>query len=338
MKSVHNPPNPFDSQDREYLEPAPPAKLEVFEDNSKVILSHNESPDISFRWSVNPYRGCFHSCIYCYARRTHEYLGFGAGTDFESKIVMKPHAPELLREEFMKRSWKGELVVFSGVTDCYQPLEGVYKLTRRCLEVCLEFQNPVSIITKSFLVTRDIDVLQELSKRAYTCIFLSIPFADPHVTKQVEPQASPLARRLAAVEALARAGVPVGVSLAPVVPGLNDHDIPVLLERAKNAGASCAFFALLKLPGSVKEVFLSRLKERLPDHYQKVVHRLKENRGGRLNNSEFFKRGRGEGAYWESVKDLFRLHQKKHGLDRFPEVPNPTTFRRPLGQQELPLY
>jgi DNA repair photolyase len=158
------------------------------------------------------------------------------------------------------------------------------------------------------------------------------------MARQVEPQAAPLARRLAAVEALARAGVPVGVSLAPVIPGLNDHDIPVLLERAKNAGAQCAFYSLLRLPGSVKDVFLSRLKERLPGHFEKVVHRLKESRGGRLNDPEFFKRGRGEGVYWQSVKDLFHLHQKKQGLDRFPEVPEPTTFRRPVSQQELPLY
>jgi DNA repair photolyase len=338
MKKIDNPPNPFESECRELLEPAPAVHLEVFEDHAQGILSHNKSPDLAFRWSVNPYRGCVHSCIYCYARRTHEYLGFGAGTDFESKIVVKPRAAELLRAEFMKPSWKGELVLFSGVTDCYQPLEAVYRLTRKCLETCLEFQNPAGLITKSYLVTRDIDILQELSRQAYAHVFVSIPFADDEVARQVEPQAAPVARRFAAVEALARAGVPVGVSLAPVIPGLNDKDIPALLARAKDAGARCAFYSLLRLPGSVKEVFLSRLKERLPHRYERVLHRLQEARGGRLSRSGFFKRRQGEGSYWKVVEDLFHLHQKKNGLDRFTEVPEPTPFRRPGAQIELPLY
>ena len=337
MKRVQNPPNPYESEHRDLLEPATEAQVEVFEDHSEGILSHNESPDLSFRWGINPYRGCFHSCIYCYARRTHEFLGFGAGTDFETKIVVKPRAPELLRAHFLKPSWKGELILFSGVTDCYQPLEAAYRLTRLCLEVCIEFQNPVGVITKSYLVVRDIDVLKELVRRAYTHVFLSIPFAEEEIARLIEPQAAHIERRFAAVEAMAKAGIPVGVSLAPIIPGLNDKDIPALLARAKEAGATSAFYSILRLPGSVKDVFLTRLQERLPLRYRRVVNRIKEARQGRLYNPEFFERRRGHGPYWKSVDDMFRTTQKRLGLDRFPNVPEPSPFRRPELQSEFVL-
>jgi len=237
----------------------------------------------------------------------------------------------------MKPSWKGEIILFSGVTDCYQPLEAVYRLTRSCLEICAEFQNPVGIITKSYLIVRDIDVLQKLNERSSVHVFLSIPFIDDETARFVEPQAAPIFRRFAAVKTLAQAGIPVGVSLSPLIPGMNDDDIPQILKKAKEAGASCAFCALLRLPGSVKDVFLSRLKERLPLRFQRVVNRLKEARRGRLYNSEFFERRKGYGQYWQTIEKMFEIYQKKFELDRFPSLPNQSPFRRPNAQQELPL-
>ena len=247
MRPVQNPPNPFDSVEREWLEEPPQVRLEVFEENAKSILSDNDSPDLPFRWSVNPYRGCFHACAYCYARPTHEYLGFGAGTDFESKIVVKSNAAALLRQAFLKPGWHGELVVFSGNTDCYQPLEATWRLTRACLEVCAEFRNPVGVITKSVLVQRDLDVLERLQRDAQVQVFFSIPFADDAMAKLIEPQAPSISRRFEAMRHLAAAGIPVGVSVAPLIPGLNDDDIAAVLERAHGAGATFASYTLLPL-------------------------------------------------------------------------------------------
>src|SRR5437016_2199354 len=195
VKLVSNPPNPFESQYREFLEPPPSVKVQIYEDDTRSILSHNESPDLAFRWSVNPYRGCFHACAYCYARPTHQYLGFGAGTDFERKIVAKVNATELLRRELMRRSWKGDAIVFSGVTECYQPIEATYALTRRCLEVCLEFRNPVGMVTKGALVRRDVYVLARLAREADLWVFLSIPFSDDAMARILEPNAALPSRR-----------------------------------------------------------------------------------------------------------------------------------------------
>lgn len=258
MKRIENPPNPFQSYGCEYFEGVEaPAKLEVYEDHTKSILSRNDSPDLPMRWSLNPYRGCAHACVYCYARPSHEYLGFGAGSDFETKILVKPSAPELLREAFMKKSWKGETVVFSGDTDCYQPLEASYGLTRKCLEVCLEFGNPAGIITKSFLVTRDIDLFIKLHKRTHFWANISIPFWDEKTARLVEPFASSITQRFEAIKKLSDAGIRVGVSLAPVIPGLNDSDMVQILKKAKTCGASSAWFTLVRLPGTVKDVFFA---------------------------------------------------------------------------------
>src|SRR6266566_6628310 len=221
-RPISNPPNPWLSTEVEYLDEIPPARLEVYEDHTREILSHNDSPDVGFSWSVNPYRGCFHACAYCYARPSHEYLGFGAGTDFESKLVVKRNAAALLREVFLKPSWTGELVVFSGVTDCYQPVEASLGLTRACLEVCAEFHNPVAIITKAALILRDLNLLRQLHQEAAIRVFLSIPFADDPTARKVEPQAPSITKRLATLKTIAEAGIFTGVSIAPVIPGLND--------------------------------------------------------------------------------------------------------------------
>jgi len=335
MQRISNPPNPYESNYREYLEEPPLTELEVYEDNSQTILSKNDSPDLSFRWSLNPYRGCMHGCSYCFARPTHEYLGFGAGTDFQTKIVVKPKAPELLRAHFRKKSWNGELILFSGNTDCYQPLEANWQLTRRCLEVCLEFQNPVSIITKSYLVTRDIDLLKALGEKAFVQVFFSIPFLDQDVSRALEPYTAPPLRRFEAMQELSRAGIKTGISLAPLIPGLNDSDMPRLLEKAKASGAACAFTALLRLPGNVQSVFLEALKQHFPMRAEKVEHRIRELRGGKLYNSNFFERQRGEGEYWESLMKTFEVYQRKFGLNCSPEVPSPSTFCVPSKQQEF---
>ena len=336
MRRVDNPPNRFEPLVQEWLEEPPEARVEVFEEDTRSILSENTSPDLPFRWSVNPYRGCFHACAYCYARPTHEYLGFGAGTDFDTKIVVKRRAPELLRDAFMQPSWAGELVVFSGNTDCYQPLEATWRLTRRCLEVCAEFRNPVGVITKALLVQRDIDVLQELHRNAWVTVFLSIPFADDATGRAIEPQAPLVSRRFEAVRRLAEAGIPTGVSIAPLIPGLNDTDIPKILERARDCGARFASRVLLRLPGSVRNVFLERLRQTLPDRAARVEHRIRAVRGGKLNDASFFERQRGHGVYWEMIERQWSLHVRRLGFEPMRNGESRAarpTFRRPIPEQ-----
>lgn len=312
---------------------APTVKLEIFQDASREILSRNDSPDLPFRWSVNPYRGCFHGCIYCYARSSHEYWGFGAGTDFESKLVVKEEAPNLLRRAFERRSWKGELIVFSGNTDCYQPLEASYGLTRACLEVCADYRNPVGVITKGALVLRDLDVLTRLRQHAWTRVYFSIPFADDDLARRIEPHAPSIGKRFETMKALSEAGISTGISIAPVIPGLNDEAIPELLERAWAAGARTATFMLLRLSGSVEPVFLERIKEVCPDRFMKITNRLREVRGGRLSESAFFDRHHGSGTYWEMVRQLFEVARRRAGFEPEVEEVMPDAFRRPGGVQ-----
>ncbi|ULA62782.1 MAG: Radical SAM protein [Nitrospira sp.] len=333
MRTVSNPPNPFESTHRELLEPAPAATVEIFHDASRNILSRNDSPDLPFRWSVNPYRGCFHGCAYCYARSSHEYWGFGAGTDFESKLVVKEEAANLLRQAFERRSWHGELVVFSGNTDCYQPLEASYGLTRACLEVCADFRNPVGIITKGALVLRDLDVLTRLRQTAWIRVYFSIPFADDDVARKMEPHVPSIDKRFETMKALSEAGISTGVSIAPVIPGLNDKAIPELLERARDAGARTATYSLLRLSGSVEPVFLERVKAAFPDRFTKITNRLREVRGGRLSESAFFDRHHGRGIYWQMIERLFEVARRRTGLEGEREAAIPDTFRRPAGAQ-----
>src|SRR5207247_6255856 len=251
MRYVASPPKSWLTDSVEVIGEPPEAQLEVFEENeTRSIISHNDSPDVAFDYSVNCYRGCIHGCTYCFSRPTHEYLGYGAGTDFERKIVAKVRAPELLRKELMHASWKGDELVFSFTSDTYLPLEAHYKLTRGCLEVCLEFRNPVGLITKSALIRRDIDVLRELAREASLGVFFTIPFTDRESARAVEPFAPLPDARFHAMADLAAAGIPVGIGIAPVIPGLT-NDIPDLLKRAKEAGATHAFINMLRFPGSV---------------------------------------------------------------------------------------
>ncbi|MDY7229752.1 PA0069 family radical SAM protein [Hyalangium rubrum] len=329
-RPVSNPPNPWASTEVEYLDEVPPSRLEVLEDHSREVLARNSSPDVCFSWSINPYRGCMHACAYCYARPTHEYLSLGAGTDFETRIVVKPHAPELLREAFERPRWQGETLVFSGVTDCFQPLEASLKLTRRCLEVCAEYRNPVGIITKAPLIERDIDVLQTLAREARLWVSISLPFHNPELARAMEPYVATPKRRLLTIERLAAAGISVAVSVAPIIPGLNDEDIAKVLASAREAGATRTHYTLLRLPGPVKEVFEERLRAKLPLRAERVLHRIRETRGGELSDARFKHRMRGEGIYAETIHRLFDTAARKVGM-RMSSVTEaePSTFRRP---------
>jgi len=337
MQYVENPPNPWLTHSVEWLGEPPETKLEVFEEtDTRSIISHNNSPDVSFDHSLNCYRGCIHGCTYCFSRPTHEYLGYGAGTDFDRKIVVKVNAPELLRKELMKPSWKGEEIVFSFTSDPYIPLEAHYKLTRRCLEVCAEFRNPVGIITKSALIRRDIDVLQTLTRDARLGVFFTIPFTDREAARAVEPYAPLPEARFHAMRDLAAAGIKVGIGIAPVIPGLTS-DIPELLRRAKDSGANHAFINMLRLPGSVAPYFQERLHAKLPTKANRILNRIKEAREGKMNSSVFGERMRGKGQYWEATERLFRIHCERLGFNKRTERVGEaeTTFRRPSPQQSL---
>jgi DNA repair photolyase len=345
LRPVRNPPNPWATTDVEYLEgDEPGARLRVYEDHTKEILASNDSPDLGFRWSLNPYRGCFHACVYCYARPTHEYLSFGSGTDFDRKIVVKPRAPELLREALEKKSWAGELILFSGNTDCYQPLEASYRLTRACLEVCAEYKNPIGLITKAPLVERDIDVLERLAKVARLHVTVSIPFWDVEKARAMEPYVATPERRVHIIQKLAARGIPVGVNVAPVIPGLGDEEIGDVLAAARDAGATHAGCIVLRLPGPVKHVFEERLRERLPLRAEKVLRRVREMRGGMLYDPRFGKRQTGEGPYAEAISRLFEQTCRRLGFEtsvaRLADPPA-TTFERPAvpkGKVQLNLF
>jgi DNA repair photolyase len=321
LRPWDNPPNRFLDDERVYLEgEARPTGLQLYDDHSSSILSRNDSPDLGFRWSVNPYRGCQHACSYCYARPTHEYLSFGAGTDFDSKIVVKKDAARLLEEAFAKPSWRGETVVFSGVTDCYQPIESSLRITRACLQVCAAHRNPVGIITKSALIERDIDVLQELQQHARVGVSVTLPFADAQHTRAMEPLAPSPERRLRLIETLTRAGIRVGVMLAPIIPGLNDNDIPQVLQRAANAGAKSAGYVLLRLPGSVQPVFVERLRAAWPSKAEKILARIASTRtdgdNERMYDARFGVRQTGTGAHAEAIARLFDVAARRVGLAR----------------------
>jgi DNA repair photolyase len=494
---VANPPNPWQSNVVDYLGEPPLAPLQIFEDHTRSILSKNDSPDLGFTWSVNPYRGCMHACAYCisgdteiwmgdgttrplarlrvgdevygtaesgsyrryqktrvlahwsvakpayrlvledgtefvssadhrfltangwkhvadgernergrphlapndrmmgpgrfaaaqarslagrvvrdpsglqvasirplatllplfdittetgdfiangvvshncYARPSHEYLGFGSGTDFERKIVVKPDAAALLREAFERKSWKGELVMFSGNTDCYQPLEASYRLTRACLEVCAEYRNPAYVITKAPLIERDVELLARLSRETSFGVTISIPFWNEATARSMEPYVATPSRRIKTVKRLAEAGIEVAVNVAPICPGLNEEDMPTILEEAKAAGATSAAMTMLRLPGSVKEVFEERIRKELPLRAERILARTREVRGGRLNDPRFGQRQTGEGVYADAIAALFRRTSERLGLrskEVEPDEPcTASTFRRPPRETE----
>jgi DNA repair photolyase len=316
IRQEANPGNRFDAVKVEWEDGVElPQTIKIRKEIARSIVSENDSPDIPFRFSVNPYRGCAHACAYCYARPSHEYLGLGAGTDFETQIYAKTNAAELLRKKLSSKGWTREPITFSGVTDCYQPAESQLKLTRACLEACLEFKQPVSIITKSTLILRDLDLLKALDREAGLGVILSIPFADEATARLIEPFAAPPDLRFRALEKLSKAGLRTGISLGPVIPGLNDSDIPSLLARGKECGARFAFYVMLRLPGSVREVFLERIRKQLPEKAGKIEHHIREVRGGELYQTDFKNRMSGTGTMADMVDKLFRIQARKLGLD-----------------------
>ncbi len=339
--AASNPPTQFEPMqvaydpaalDEEELRSVP---TEVFEDSSRTVLARNDSPDVGFDYSLNPYRGCEHGCIYCYARPSHEYLGFSAGLDFETKIVVKKDAPELLAKEFRKPSWTPQVIALAGNTDPYQPLERTLKLTRRCLQVMAAYRNPVSIITKNYTVARDVDVLGEMAARNLVSVNVSITTLRNDLVQVMEPRTARPARRLRAIEKLAEAGVPVRVLVAPVIPGLTDEELPGILKAAADAGAQHAGYVLLRLPGPVKDLFVQWLKDEIPDRADRVLNRLEELRGPSLNDPRFGHRMRGEGQWAELLKKMFTMAARKHGLDAPPAPLSTEHFRRTPEQARL---
>jgi len=346
--SMIDPPNRFEKVhaeadfehlewDQEYLAGLDKRPIEYLADASKSIVTQNSSPDVPFRFSVNPYRGCAHGCSYCYARNSHEYLGFNAGLDFETKIVVKHDAPELFREFLAGESWIPEPITFSGVTDCYQPAERDFRLTRQCLAVALECRQPISIITKNALVLRDLDLLQPLAASGLVHVFLSITTLDAGLARVMEPRTSIPDARLRAVRMLAGAGIPVGVMTAPVIPGLNDSEIPSVLQAAHEAGAKSAGYVLLRLPNTVEPVFREWLQRTQPLKAERVEQRIRHSRNGHLNNSTWGERMKGQGEIADQIGKMFRLFSQRLGFGRLPPL-DASQFRPPAprsGQLRL---
>jgi DNA repair photolyase len=313
-------------------DPSPTTRF--FRDTTRTLISYNDSPDLPFSASFNPYRGCEHGCIYCYARPYHEYLGLSAGLDFESKIWVKDQAPALLRHELSSPRWLPQTLMVSGVTDCYQPVERRLQITRECLKILAECRHPVALITKNALITRDIDVFQELAAVQAVSVTISITTLRPDLAATMEPRASAPATRLAAIRALADAGIPVGVNVAPIIPGLTDSEAPAILKAAREAGAQHAGFTIVRLPHAVKILFEQWLTHYYPDRKNKVLNRIREVRGGKLNDPKFGSRIGGVGVYARQIEDLFRIARRKAG---YPEderyALSAASFRRPAGNQ-----
>jgi DNA repair photolyase len=314
-----NPDNRFETASCAYEGEDQPAGAErvptVFlEDRSQSILARNDSPDVGFNVSVNPYRGCEHGCVYCYARPTHEYLGYSAGLDFETKIFYKPRAPQLLDEALRRKSWKPEIIAMSGVTDPYQPIEREKHLTRGCLEVLAQYRNPVAIVTKNRLVARDVGLLGEMAAHGCASVMISLTTLDLKLNRILEPRTSAPTQRLETIRILADAGVPVGVLIAPIIPAINDHEIPALLSAAYDAGARYAGYVMLRLPHAVAPLFTAWLEAHFPDRKDKVLHRLQSVRGGALYQSAFGVRMRGTGVHADQVANLFHIVHRKLGF------------------------
>lgn len=340
-----NPPNRFEARHIE-IDPAEwvdaddlsPTATELIADHSRSLIATNDSPDVGFDASINPYRGCEHGCAYCYARPFHEYLGYSAGLDFETKILYKPDAPELLRKELASPKWVPRMLALSGVTDAYQPAERKLGLTRRCLRVLADFRNPVGIVTKGALVVRDTDILAELASFQAVTVCMSVTTLDRGLSRALEPRASLPEQRLRAIEALANCGIPVGVFVAPVIPGLNDHEIAGIIESAADAGARFASHILVRLPGAVSGLFEAWLETHTPERRDRVLNRLRAMRGGKLNDPRFGHRMRGDGPLAEAISALAENARRRFGLRRVPEPLATTHFRVPGAERQLSLF
>jgi DNA repair photolyase len=312
----------------------PRRETQYFRDGTKSVITRNNSPDVGFEASLNPYRGCEHGCIYCYARPTHEYLGFSAGLDFESKIMVKTNAPELLRAELESPRWKPQTLVMSGVTDPYQPIERKLCITRGCLEVLAKFRNPVAIITKNRLVTRDVDLLRSLSAHNAVAVNVSVTSLDSNLQRVLEPRTSSPQARLDAIRQLRSAGIPTGVMVAPIIPGLTDHEVPGILDACAKAGAQFAAYTIVRLPWAVAPLFEHWLEEHFPDRKAKVLGRIRDLRGNRLNNSQWHKRMTGQGIFAEHIASMFAVSSRRNRMDARPKLSS-ASFQRPTTQPDL---
>jgi DNA repair photolyase len=306
--------------------PAPATHF--FKDITQSIIATNDSPDVGFDASINVYRGCEHGCIYCYARPYHEYLGFSMGLDFETKIMVKEDAPRLLRKELNSPKWKPQTLGMSGVTDAYQPIERRLQLTRRCLEVLAEFRNPVGIVTKNRLVTRDVDLLKKLAEHQAACVAIAVTTLDADLARVMEPRATTPVGRLDAIRELSAAGIPTIVLIAPVIPGLTDHEMPAILNAARDAGACQAGYTMLRLPHGLPELFTSWLDQHFPEKKDKIMSRIRAMRGGEMNDSRFGDRMRGEGVLADTVRQIFEVTRKKLGFPGRSPL-STAAFRRP---------
>ena len=336
-----NPGNRFEQTSyavSDWDEPEDPSRDTVFlKDITRSIITYNDSPDVGFDASINPYRGCEHGCIYCFARPNHEYLGFSAGLDFESRILVKEDAPELLRQELLSPKWEPQPIAISGVTDAFQPIERRLGLTRRCLEVLVEFRNPVVIITKNELVTRDMDLLSTLARHDGAVVYVSVTTLDGGLAGELEPRASHPERRLAAIGKLAAEGIPTGVLVAPVIPGLTDHEMPAIIAAAAEAGARTAGYVPLRLPYGVAPLFEEWLGIHVPLQKEKILGRMRELRGGKLNDPNFKSRMRAEGPYADHMRRLFEVSCRKSGMNSAKPKLTAEFFRRP-GPAQLGLF
>ncbi|MEQ9617328.1 MAG: PA0069 family radical SAM protein [Phycisphaerales bacterium] len=312
----------------------------VYIDSAKTVINKVTSPDVGMEWTVNPYRGCEHGCVYCYARPTHETFGLSSGLDFESKLFAKVNAPELLRRELAKPSWRGETIVMSGITDPYQPIEKRLRITRGCLEVMAECRQPVGVITKNSLVRRDIDVLSSMAADGCAGVYVSVTSLDNRIASSMEPRASSPSARLETIRALADAGVPVTAMVAPVVPGLTDREVPAILKACAEAGATSASWVMLRLPWGVKDVFTDWLAREFPERGPKVIGLIRDMRGGEMYRSETGERMRGTGAVAAQIAQMFDLWKRRLGLDRecMGSLENRAEFRRPSLDGQMGLF
>ncbi len=311
------------------LEELPVIETQFLNDHAKSILFKNDSPDIPTAYSLNMYRGCEHGCAYCRARPYHEYLGFNAGIDFESKIMVKHDAPQLLRKAFENPKWEPQSIMMSGNTDCYQPAERKYQLTRKLLEVFLEYKNPVSMLTKNALILRDLDLLKELASQNLVSTLISVTSLDPDLRRKLEPRTSTAKMKLKAMEGLAKAGVPIGVMVGPIIPGLNDNEVPNILQQSSDAGASYVAHTILRLPYAVKPIFVDWLDKNFPEKSKRVLTRIEMIRDGKLNDPNFGTRMTGTGAYADFMHTLIRTLSKKYNLTKGRNHLTTTLFKRP---------
>ena len=339
-----NPPNRFESIVVEkapeglaeyFVDPEPDRNIltKFYVDHTKSILAKNDSPDIPFTYSLNPYRGCEHGCIYCYARPTHEYLGFSSGLDFETKIMVKHDAHTLLERQFRHRGWTPQIVMLSGDTDCYQPIERKLGITRRCLEIFLRYRNPVSIVTKNALIERDVDLLKELASLNLVLVTVSITSLNPDLIGRMEPRTSTPTKKLETVERLANAGIPVGVNVCPIIPGLNDAEIPSILEEISRRGAKHASYTIVRLPNAVKDLFVDWLQREMPERAPAILNRIRDVRDGNLSSYDFGERLRGQGQIAENIGQLFHTACKRLHLNETRVSLSVDQFRSPATAQ-----